>query len=104
MLCNFCLQMENNPTEIHKDAVATYGGNTMSKKQVYHWCTLFKGSRTSLDDEPRTGRPLSSTCVKKCKVQQSARHLMATVFWGDAKGFLLVDFLTRGQSVNADKL
>ena len=37
----FLLANGKNPTERHKDIVATYGGNTMSKKQAYHWCTLY---------------------------------------------------------------
>ena len=47
-------------TEIHKEIIGTYSENAMSKKQVYHWCSLFKGGRTSLEDDPRTSRPLSS--------------------------------------------
>ena len=29
----------------------------MSKRQVYRWCSLFQGGRTSLEDEVRSGRP-----------------------------------------------
>ena len=53
-----------NPIEIHKEIIATYGENAMSKKQVYHWCSLFKGGRTSLEDCPRTGRPLPPPVIK----------------------------------------
>jgi hypothetical protein len=39
---------------------------------------------------------------KKFKTTQSAKMIMATVFW-DHKGVLLVDFLTQGDKVNADR-
>ena len=42
----------------------------------------------------------SSPPAKKFKVQQSAKKLMATVFW-DAQGILLVDFLPPGETINA---
>ena len=34
----------------------------MSKQAGISWCSLFKGGRTSLVDDPRTGRSLSSAC------------------------------------------
>lgn len=39
---------------------------------------------------------------KKAKVVLSAGKVMATVFW-DRKGVLLVDYLPRGQTINADR-
>ena len=41
-----------------------------------------------------------SPVPKKFKVQQSAKKLMATIFW-DAQGILLADFTPPGQTVNA---
>ncbi|GFO14950.1 histone-lysine N-methyltransferase SETMAR [Plakobranchus ocellatus] len=42
---------------IYKEIVENYGEHTMSMTQVYQWCYWFKDSRTSLQDEPRSGRP-----------------------------------------------
>ena len=42
----------------------------------------------------------SSPTPRKFKVQQSSKKVMATGFW-DAQGVLLVDFLPRGETVNA---
>jgi len=50
-----------NPTEIYRKLVAVYGDNVMSRKQVSVWCSAFTNGRTDLDDEPRAGRPRSST-------------------------------------------
>lgn len=43
--------------DFHDQIGATYGKNTMSKCQVYLWCSLINAGRTSLDDETRLGRP-----------------------------------------------
>ncbi|GFN88373.1 histone-lysine N-methyltransferase SETMAR [Plakobranchus ocellatus] len=34
-----------------------YSEYAMSMTQVYQWCSWFKDCRTSLQDEPRSGRP-----------------------------------------------
>ncbi|GFR60954.1 histone-lysine N-methyltransferase SETMAR [Elysia marginata] len=39
----------------------TYGEGAMSRSRVYQWCTWFGEGRTSLDDEPESGRPKTST-------------------------------------------
>ncbi|GFO31883.1 histone-lysine N-methyltransferase SETMAR [Plakobranchus ocellatus] len=39
------------------EIVENYGEHAMSMTQVYHWCSWFKDSRTSLQDEPRSGHP-----------------------------------------------
>jgi len=39
---------------------------------------------------------------KKAKVVHSASKVMATIFW-DKKGILLVDYLTKGETINADR-
>ncbi|GFN99644.1 histone-lysine N-methyltransferase SETMAR, partial [Plakobranchus ocellatus] len=44
----------------------------------------------------------SSPVTKKFKVQQSATKVMATVFW-DSRGMILLDILSKGESVNADR-
>ena len=50
-----------NPTEIHRELIAVYGKHVMSRKQVSVWCSAFTEGRTNLQDEPRVGRPRSST-------------------------------------------
>ncbi|GFO33505.1 WD repeat-containing protein 81 [Plakobranchus ocellatus] len=42
---------------IYREIVESYGEHAMSMTHVYQWCSWFKGSRTSLQDEPRSGRP-----------------------------------------------
>ncbi|GFO34072.1 beta-d-xylosidase 4, partial [Plakobranchus ocellatus] len=42
---------------IYREIVENYGEPAMSMTQVYQWCSWFKDSRTSLQNEPRSGRP-----------------------------------------------
>ncbi|GFO13807.1 histone-lysine N-methyltransferase SETMAR [Plakobranchus ocellatus] len=49
------------PSEILKQIAETYGEGAMSRSRVYQWCTWFGEGRTSLGDEPKSGRPKTST-------------------------------------------
>jgi hypothetical protein len=44
----------------------------------------------------------SSPTTKKFKTTTSVRKVMATVFW-DKKGLLLVDFIHKNETINADR-
>ncbi|GFO39053.1 histone-lysine N-methyltransferase SETMAR [Plakobranchus ocellatus] len=48
-------------SEIHKQIAETYGEGAMSRSRVYQWCTWFGEGRTSLGDEPKSGRRKTST-------------------------------------------
>ncbi|GFR57689.1 histone-lysine N-methyltransferase SETMAR [Elysia marginata] len=39
----------------------TYGEGAMSRPRVFQWCSCFGEGRISLDDEPKSGRPKTST-------------------------------------------
>ncbi|GFO06315.1 histone-lysine N-methyltransferase SETMAR [Plakobranchus ocellatus] len=41
---------------IYREIVENYGEHAMSMTQVHQWCSWFKDGRTSLQDEPRSGR------------------------------------------------
>ncbi|GFR86171.1 histone-lysine N-methyltransferase SETMAR [Elysia marginata] len=49
------------PSEIHKQMAETYGEGALSRSRVYQWYTWFGEGQTSLDDEPKSGRPKTST-------------------------------------------
>ena len=38
-----------------------YGEECLSRTQCYEWYQRFKWGRTSIEDDPRSGRPSSST-------------------------------------------
>ncbi|GFR79526.1 histone-lysine N-methyltransferase SETMAR [Elysia marginata] len=48
-------------SEIYKPIAETYGEGATSRFRVYQWCAWFGVGRTSLDDEPKSGRPKTST-------------------------------------------
>ncbi|GBO24674.1 Histone-lysine N-methyltransferase SETMAR, partial [Araneus ventricosus] len=47
------------------------------------------------------GHTGSPTRLRKARQTLSARKLMVTVFW-DAQGFLLIEFMTRGTTINSE--
>ena len=51
--------------EIHCKLTNVYGSSAPSYAQVKFWVGEFKRSRTSLEDETRSGRP-SDALMKKC--------------------------------------
>ncbi|GFN93725.1 histone-lysine N-methyltransferase SETMAR [Plakobranchus ocellatus] len=78
------------PSEIHKqiDLAETYDEGAMSRSRVYQWCTWFGEGRTSLGDEPKSGRPKTSTnemnttrvdelirCDRRMKIREIALKL-----------------------------
>ncbi|GFO41773.1 histone-lysine N-methyltransferase SETMAR [Plakobranchus ocellatus] len=57
----FLFSKGTKPSEFHKQIAETYGEGAMSRSRVYQWCTWFGEGRTSLGDEPKSGRPKTST-------------------------------------------
>ncbi|GFN88050.1 histone-lysine N-methyltransferase SETMAR [Plakobranchus ocellatus] len=57
----FLFSKGTKPSEIHKQIAETYGEGAMSRSRVYQWCTWFVEGRTSVGDEPKSGRPKTST-------------------------------------------
>jgi hypothetical protein len=46
--------------EIHRRMLAQYGACTMHQRKIYKWMECFKQGRTSVTDESRPDRPLTS--------------------------------------------
>ena len=53
--------------EIHCELTNVYGSSAPSYAQVKFWVGGFKRSRTSLEDETRSGRPSDATDEEMCK-------------------------------------
>ena len=53
--------------EIHYELTNVYGSSAPSYAQVKSWVGEFKRSRTSLEDETRSGRPSDATDEEMCK-------------------------------------
>ncbi|KAE9522184.1 hypothetical protein AGLY_017444 [Aphis glycines] len=53
-----------SPTEIHRKITEVYGPQVMSRKSVSVWCTKFNSGRESVEDEARSGRPISTSTAE----------------------------------------
>ncbi|GBM28808.1 Putative uncharacterized protein FLJ37770 [Araneus ventricosus] len=54
----FCFKLDKTATETHQMLVKVYGVKAVSKQCVFKW---FKRFRDGKEDEPRSGRPPTST-------------------------------------------
>ncbi|GBO35325.1 Putative uncharacterized protein FLJ37770 [Araneus ventricosus] len=57
----FCFKLGKTATETHEMLVKVYGVETVSKKCVFEWFKRFRDGKEDVKDEPRSGRPPTST-------------------------------------------
>jgi len=57
----FCVKLNKSSTEIFDSLTETYGDATLSCTMVLKWHKAFKEGRENVEDDPRSGRPNSST-------------------------------------------
>ncbi|GBL97478.1 Putative uncharacterized protein FLJ37770 [Araneus ventricosus] len=57
----FCFKLGKTVTETHEMLVKVYGVETVSKKCVFEWFKRFRDGKEDVEDEPRSGRPPTST-------------------------------------------
>ncbi|GBN22601.1 Putative uncharacterized protein FLJ37770 [Araneus ventricosus] len=57
----FCFKLGKTATEAHEMLVKVYGVDAVSKKCVFEWFKRFRDGKEDVKDEPRSGRPPTST-------------------------------------------
>jgi len=57
----FCVKLNKSATETFASLTEAYGDVTLSRTVVFKWHKAFKESRENVEDDPRSGRPISST-------------------------------------------
>ena len=57
----FCVKLNKSATETFASLTQAYGDTTLSRTMVFKWHKAFKEGRENVEDEPRSGRPMSST-------------------------------------------
>ena len=57
----FCFKLGKTATETWKMLQQAFGDKCMSQTQCFEWCSHFRTGRTSMDEDPRSGRPSTST-------------------------------------------
>jgi len=57
----FCVKLNKSATETFASLTVAYGDATLSRTMVFKWHKAFKEGRENVEDDPRSGRPISST-------------------------------------------
>ena len=57
----FCVKLNKSATETFTSVTEAYGDATVSSTMVFKWHKAFKEGRENVEDDPRSGRPISST-------------------------------------------
>ena len=57
----FCVELNKSATEIFASLIEAYGDATLSRSMVFRWHKAFKEGRENVEDDSRSGRPISST-------------------------------------------
>jgi len=57
----FCVKLNKSATETFDSLTEAYGDATLSRIMVFKWHNAFKEGRENVEDDPRSGRPTSST-------------------------------------------
>jgi len=57
----FCFKLGKTATEYYEMLKTAFGEQAMGRSQTFQWFSRFKAGRTSIDDDERSGRPVSSS-------------------------------------------
>jgi len=57
----FCVKLNKSATETFASSTETYRDATLSRTVVFKWHKAFKEGRENVEDDPHSGRPISST-------------------------------------------
>jgi len=57
----FCVKLNKSATEISASLTKANGDDPLSRTMVFKWHKAYKGGRENFEDDPRSGRPISST-------------------------------------------
>jgi len=57
----FCFKLGKTATETWKMLQQAFGDECMSQTQCFEWYGRFKTGRTSIEEDPQSGRPSTST-------------------------------------------
>ena len=56
-----CILLDEKPLQIHEKLVRVYHGYALSYPTVKEWARRVKEGRHDIEDQPRAGRPISSS-------------------------------------------
>ena len=61
----FCVKLNKSATETFPSLSETYGDATPSRTVVFKWHKAFKDGRENVENDPRSGRPISRQQIIK---------------------------------------
>ena len=64
----FCVKLNKSATDTFASLTEAYGDATLSRTMVFKWHKAFKDGRGNVEDDPRSGRPISSTSDQNVEV------------------------------------
>ena len=64
----FCVKLNKSATETFASLTEAYGDATLSRTVVFKWHKAFKKDRENVEDDPHSGRPISSTSDENVEV------------------------------------
>jgi len=64
----FCVKINKSATETFASLTEAYGDATVSRTMVFKWHKAFKEGRENVEDNPHSGRPISSTNYQNVEV------------------------------------
>ena len=73
-IIKYLTKVGKGPKEIHEELVAVLGEGIISYAAVKKWAALFKRGRTSIEDDPRSGRP--TTAVNDQNIRRVEQLIM----------------------------
>ena len=62
----FCFKLGKTFTETFRMLQQAYGEDCLSRTQCHEWYQCFKAGRTSIDDDPKSGRQWTTITLRKC--------------------------------------
>ena len=65
------MKLNKSATETFASLTESYGNATLSRTMVFKWHKAFKEGREDVEDDPRSGRPISSTNDQDVEVVQA---------------------------------
>jgi len=57
----FCVKLNKSATGTFASLTQAYGDTTLSRTMVFKWHKAFKEGQENFENDPRSGRPISST-------------------------------------------
>jgi len=64
----FCVKLNKSATEIFASLSEAYGDATLLRSVVFKWHKAFKEGRENVEDDPCSGRPITSTNYQNVEV------------------------------------